>query len=63
MNKNKQILTDMLGFLKYVHYETDLSREEKYNMVLSTFAHDLNGLITEDKFFSPRVSGYSKFNS
>jgi hypothetical protein len=63
MNKDKQILKDMLGFLKYVHYETDMDKAGKYSMLIQTLAHDLNGLINEDKCFSPRVTGYSKFNS
>ena len=62
MNKknNKQFLTDLLGFVRYIHNDPTMSLESKYSAIVSTIGHDLNGVINEDTFFSPRVTGYSR---
>lgn len=56
---NKQYLKDTKAFMRFIH-NSDKTLQEKYNALISTIAHDLNGLINEDKCFSPRVTGYSK---
>jgi hypothetical protein len=62
MNKknNKQYLKDTLAFVRYIHNDPRMSLERKYSAIVSTLGHDLNGLINEDTFFSPRVTGYSR---
>ena len=62
MNKknNKQFLNDLLGFVRYIHNDSTMSLESKYSAIVSTIGHDLNGVINEDAFFSPRVTGYSR---
>jgi hypothetical protein len=57
---NKQYLKDTLAFVRYIHNDTNKSDKAKYDALVSTLGHDLNGLINEDPFFRPRVSGYSK---
>jgi hypothetical protein len=57
---NKQYLKDTLAFVRYIHNDENRTDKAKYDALVSTLGHDLNGLINEDKFFSPRVSGYSK---
>lgn len=57
---NKSFLKDLLAFTRYIHNTDKMSIEKKYFALVSTLGHDLNGIINEDKFFSPRVSGYSK---
>ncbi len=59
MNKNNQYLKDTLAFVRYIHNDSNKSDRAKYLTLVSTLAHDLNGIINEDKFFSPRVSGYA----
>ena len=58
--KNKEYLKDTLAFIRYIHNDTNRSDKAKYDALISTLGHDLNGLINEDKCFSPRVTGYSK---
>lgn len=60
MNKNKQFHKDLLAFVRYIHNNDTKSLSEKYFAIVATLGHDLNGIINEDKFFSPRCSGYSK---
>jgi len=60
MNKNTKFLNDLLAFTRYIHFNDKMSVKEKYAALVATLGHDLTGLINEDKFFSPRVSGYSK---
>ena len=61
MNKNnKQFLKDLLAYVRFVHNHPKYSSKEKYSAIVSTIGHDLNGIINEDAFFSPRVTGYSK---
>jgi len=57
---NKQYLKDTLAFVRYIHNDENRSDKAKYDALISTLGHDLNGLINEDKFFSPRVSGYAQ---
>ena len=57
---NKQYLKDTLAFVRYIHNDENKSDRAKYLALVSTLGHDLNGLINEDPFFRPRVSGYSK---
>jgi hypothetical protein len=57
---NKQYLKDTLAYVRYIHNDTNKSDRAKYLALVSTLGHDLNGVINEDPFFSPRVSGYSK---
>jgi hypothetical protein len=57
---NKQYLKDTLAFVRYIHNDENRSDKAKYDALVSTLGHDLNGLINEDPFFMPRVSGYSK---
>lgn len=51
---------DMLGFIRHTFYRNDLDDSKKLSALVSTLGHDLNGLINEDPFFSPRVTGYRK---
>ena len=60
MNKNNQFLKDLQGYLYAVHTSKALTTEEKYNRILATFGHDLNGVIEDEPFFLPRVSGYAE---
>ena len=57
---NKSFLKDLLAFTRYIHFNDKMDVQAKYNALVSTLGHDLNGILNEDKFFSPRVSGYSK---
>ena len=56
--KNKLFLYDLLAFTRYI-WNSDKTDTEKLNALVSTLGHDLNGVLNEDKFFSPRCSGYS----
>lgn len=61
MNKNMgKFLTDLLAFTRHIHFNDNMTLEQKYNALVSTIGHDLNGVINRDEFFSPRCSGYSK---
>lgn len=60
MNKKNQFLKDLLAFTRYIHNTDKMTTEEKYHALVCTIGHDINGLLAEDKFFSPRCSGYSK---
>ena len=51
---------DMLGFLRHTYNRNDIDETKKLHMIVGTLGHDLNGLINEDPFFSPRVTGYRK---
>lgn len=57
---NKQYLKDTLAFVRYIHNDENRSDKAKYDALVSTLGHDLNGLINEERCFLPRVSGYSK---
>jgi hypothetical protein len=57
---NKQYLKDTLAYVRYIHNDTHKSDHDKYLALISTLCHDLNGLINEEPFFSPRVSGYAQ---
>lgn len=58
--ENKTTYMDMLGFLRHTFNRNDLDEAKKLNAIVSTLGHDLNGLINEDPFFSPRVTGHRK---
>jgi hypothetical protein len=58
--KDKQFMQDMLAYVRYIHYHKQLDDKEKYAAIISTIGHDLNGLINEDIFFTPRVTGYAR---
>jgi hypothetical protein len=62
MNKKdtKQYLKDTLAFVRYIHNDPRMSLERKYSAIVSTLGHDINGLINDEKCFSPRVTGYSR---
>jgi len=60
METNKTTYLDMLGFIRHTFYRNDLDDSKKLSALVSTLGHDLNGLINEDPFFSPRVTGYRK---
>jgi hypothetical protein len=63
MNKETHLfLNDLLAFTRYIWY-SDKTDAQKLNALVSTLGHDLNGLIEDEPFFSPRVSGYSKLES
>ena len=57
---NKQYLKDTLAYVRYIHNDTNKSDRAKYLALIATLGHDLNGVINEEPFFRPRVSGYSK---
>jgi hypothetical protein len=60
MNKNnKQFLIDLLAFVRFIHNNPNMDLQRKYSAIVSTIGHDINGILAEDKFFSPRVTGYS----
>jgi len=60
MNKNNQYLKDTLAFIRYIHNNPTMSTERKYFAIVGTLGHDINGILNEERCFSPRVSGYSK---
>ena len=61
-NTNKQYLKDTLAFIRYIHNDPRMSVERKYSAIVSTLGHDINGILNEEKCFSPRVTGYSKMD-
>jgi hypothetical protein len=58
--KDKLFMKDLLAYVRYIHNHKQLNKKEKYAAIVSTIGHDLNGLINEDLFFTPRVTGYSR---
>ena len=60
MNKDKQFLQDLLGYVRYVHNDENKSDRAKNLALISTLGHDLNWVLNEEPFFRPRVSGYSR---
>ncbi len=62
MNKNNQYLKDTLAFVRFIHNDDTKSVSQKYAAIVSTLAHDINGILNEEHCFSPRVSGYSKLD-
>lgn len=59
MNK-ETYLKDTLAFVRYIHNDDTKSLSEKYFAIVGTLGHDINGILNEERCFSPRVSGYSK---
>jgi len=51
---------DMFGFIRHTYNRNDINDAKKLHMIVGTLCHDLRGLIDEDPFFSPRVTGYRK---
>lgn len=51
---------DMLGFVQYTYNRNDIDNTTKLSMIVGTMGHDLRGLINEDPFFIPKVTGYRK---
>jgi hypothetical protein len=62
MNKDKQFLKDLRAFIQYIHFDKNKTDQMKYLALVSTLGHDLNGVINEEPFFRPRVSGYSQLD-
>jgi hypothetical protein len=62
-NTNDQFLKDLLGYVRAIHNDENKSEKAKYLALISTLGHDLNGVINEEPFFRPRVSGYSQFSA
>jgi hypothetical protein len=56
----REFLLNLLGFLNWVD-NSDKSVEEKYSLIQNTLPHDIRGTYVQDKWFSPRVSGYKKY--
>jgi len=50
---------DLLAFVRFIHNNPNMDAQRKYSAIVSTIGHDINGILAEDKFFSPRVTGYS----
>jgi hypothetical protein len=61
--EDKQFLKDTLAYIRYVHNDKNKSDRDKYYALISTLGHDLNGVINEEPFFRPRVSGYSSIDN
>ncbi len=57
---NKQYLKDTLAFVRFIHNNPAMDAGRKYHALISTLAHDLNGLINEERCFAPRVTGYAQ---
>ena len=62
MNKNTKFHKDLLAFTRYI-WKSDKTDTEKLHALVSTMGHDLNGIIAEDEFFSPRCSGYARLEN
>jgi hypothetical protein len=56
----REFLLNLLGFLNWVD-NSGKSVEEKYSLIQNTLPHDIRGVYVQDKWFSPRVSGYKKY--
>jgi len=57
---NKQYLKDTLAFVRFIHNNPNMSPERKYSAIVSTLGHDINGILNEERCFSPRVTGYAR---
>ena len=57
--KDKQFLEDLQAYIMSVKVNAKLNTEEKYNRIVSTLLHDLNGVINDEPLFLPRVDGYA----
>jgi hypothetical protein len=56
--KQKDILTDMAGFIMYA--QDNRVRDIKFTEVLATLNHDVGGLLHKAKHFLPRTWNYAK---
>lgn len=57
--KDKQFLEDLQAYIMSVNVNAKLDVTEKYNRIVSTLLHDLNGVINNEPLFLPRVDGYA----
>jgi hypothetical protein len=57
--KNQQFLEDLQAYIMSVNVNAKLDVTEKYNRIVSTLLHDLNGVINDEPLFLPRVDGYA----
>lgn len=53
--KEKIILEDFKGYIDY-----SLKEDKDFRWVLANLGHDIQGLLNNFKFFSPRTNGFSK---
>lgn len=60
IDTQRKFLEDLLSFLLFTYRRNDMDDTRKLRSIVDTLAHDLNGTLDGDEFFSPRVSGYSK---
>jgi hypothetical protein len=60
IDADRKLMEDLLSFVLFTYRRTDMDDTRKLRSLVDTLAHDLNGTLDGDKFFSPRVSGYSK---
>lgn len=56
--KQKDILTDMAGFIMYA--QDNRVRDVSFREVLATLNHDVNGLLNGEKGFLPRSYNYAQ---
>ena len=56
----RKLLEDLLSFLLFTYRRNDMDDTRKLKSIVDTLAHDINGTLDGDEFFSPRVSGYSE---
>jgi hypothetical protein len=57
MNEDQiEILRDMQGFIEFA-----IKEGMDMNSVMITLGHDIGGIMRNDKWMSPRTSGYAKF--
>lgn len=57
--KNQQFLEDLQAYIISIKVNAKLDVTEKYNRIVSTLLHDLNGVINDEPLFLPRVDGYA----
>lgn len=55
-SKERQLLEDIAAFI-----ELQLAGRNSidYPMIVTTIAHDIGGVLRDERCFSPRVSGYA----
>ena len=58
--EQRKFLEDLLSFLLFTYRRNDMDDTRKLKSIVDTLAHDINGTLDGDEFFSPRVSGYSE---
>jgi hypothetical protein len=60
IDADRKLMEDLLSFVLFTYRRPDMDDTRKLRSIVDTLAHDLNGTLDGDEFFSPRVSGYSK---